>query len=102
MIACASSRGFFRAAFARRNATLLAKSPCWASRVRSTKTVAEDTGSASNPPATLSTAVYRSCSRGCFKGESGGQGKARQCTQIAYILAVNEQGREAFFFGYER
>ncbi len=60
-IACASSRGLRRAAFARRSAMLVAKSPCAASRVRSISTCVaasagrEPAGSAARAPRTSST-----------------------------------------------
>src|SRR5215469_431529 len=69
-MAAASSRGFRRAAFARRSATLVAKSPCCASRVRS-MTTAEAAGiSGSTPPASRSRADSSSCSSSCFKVRS--------------------------------
>src|SRR6516225_2217107 len=67
-IASASSRGFLRAAFARRSATLVAKSPCCGSRVRSTTTAAAGGISGSTLPVTRARAVSSSCSSCSFKG----------------------------------
>src|SRR6266513_3015520 len=52
-MASASSRGFLRADFARRSATLVAKSPCCASRVRSSTTASAAGGAGSTVPASL-------------------------------------------------
>lgn len=66
-MAAASSRGFLRAGFASRSATLVANSPCCASRVRSTLTAAAGGISGSTPPASFLSAVSSSCSSSCFK-----------------------------------
>src|SRR5580700_8851166 len=66
-IAAASSRGLRRADFASRSATLLAKSPCCASRLRSTVTLAAGGICGSAPPAaSRPSAVSNSCSISCF------------------------------------
>src|SRR5579863_10413736 len=65
-MAAASSRGLRPADFARRSATLLAKSPCCASRVRSTVTLAAGGICGSAPPASRASAVSSNCSISCF------------------------------------
>src|ERR1700741_4383591 len=67
-MALASSRGLRRAAFARRSATLLAKSPCWASRVRSTTTASAAGICGSTLPTSRVREASSSCSSSCFKG----------------------------------
>src|SRR3984885_3730612 len=66
-IPAASSRGLRRADFASRSATLLAKSPCCASRLRSTVTLAAGGICGSAPPAaSRASAVSSNCSISCF------------------------------------
>src|SRR6185312_2189121 len=66
MIFCASSRGLQPAAFARRSAALVAKSPCCGSRARSIVSDPAAGGSGSTLPTSEVTALARSCSISCF------------------------------------
>jgi hypothetical protein len=76
-IACASSRGLRRAAFASRSAILLAKSPCCASRVRSTMIASRCAALASDSSPMRARALRRSSSRCCFtSGSPAVQGDA--------------------------
>src|SRR6516165_7260191 len=67
IMAAASSRGFLRAVFARRIATLLAKSPCCGSRVRSTTTASGAGICGSTPPARRVREASSNCSSCSFK-----------------------------------
>src|SRR5579871_4155806 len=90
-IAAASSRGERRAALASRSATLLAKSPCWASRVRSTPRADGAGISGRMPPASFCRAASSSCSSSCFKMRSSAANGARSLPESTRGAAVSEE-----------